>query len=106
MEKTQIKVCQVSELSSGQAKSVKVNGKEIGVFNIKGKYYAIDNLCIHAGAPLSEGPIDEESCQVTCGWHSWTYDLATGKCVSHPRQDVFANSYPVKVQGNEIFVEV
>ena len=103
---SEIKVCKVNELSCGQAKSIKANGKEIAVFNIKNKFYAIDNLCIHAGGPLNEGSIDEESCQVTCTWHGWGYDLATGKCVTHPRQDVFTNSYPVKVQGDEIFVEV
>ena len=106
MEKTQIKVCKVSELESGKAKSVQINGKDIGVFNIKGKYYALDNLCIHAGAPLHDGFIDEEKCQVACNWHAWGYDLATGKCVTHPKQDVFAQTYTVRVQGDEIFVEV
>lgn len=101
-----IKVCKVSELGPGQSKCVKNGDNEITVFNVKGKYYAIDNLCIHAGAPLSEGFLDEEKCQVTCNWHGWKYDIATGKCLTHPRQDVFLNSYPVIVQGDEIFVEV
>jgi len=101
-----IKVCKISELPSGQSKSVQVNNKEVGVFNIKGKYYAIDNLCLHAGAPLTDGAIDEEKCQVICGWHAWGYDLATGKCVTHPKQDIFTGTYNVKIQGDEIFVEV
>lgn len=101
-----IKVCKVSELQSGQAKCVKADSKEIAVFNIKGKYFAIDNVCIHAGGPLNEGYLDEEKCQVTCSWHGWGYDLATGKCVTHPRQDVFSGSYPVNVQGDEIFLEI
>ena len=103
---SQIKVCKVNELSPGQAKSVKVNSKEIAVFNIKGKYYALDNACIHAGGPLNEGYIDEEKCQVTCNWHGWGYDLASGKCVTHPRQDVFTGSYQVKIEGDEIFITV
>lgn len=103
---TEIKVCKTSELSSGQAKCVQANGKEIAVFNINGKFYAIDNICIHAGGPLNEGSIDTENARVTCSWHGWGYDLATGKCVTHPRQDVFTSCYPVKVNGDEIFVEV
>ena len=101
-----IKICKVNELQPGQAKSVQVNGKEIAIFNVKGKYYAINNICIHAGGPLNEGVIDEDKCQVTCTWHGWGYDLASGKCVTHPKQDVFTESYSVKVQGDEIFVEV
>ena len=108
MEKTNSKfrVCNVNELQPGQAKTVRANDKEIAVFNVKGKYYAIDNGCIHAGAPLSDGHIDEEKCQVICGWHAWSYDLSTGKCVTHPRQDVFAGSYTVQVENEEIFVSV
>jgi len=102
----EIKVCKVSELPSGQSKSIQANGKDIAVFNVKGKYYALDNICVHAGGPLNEGYLDEEKCQITCSWHGWGYDLATGKCLTHPRQDVFTGSYPVKIQGDEIFVEV
>ena len=101
-----IKVCKTSELPHGQSKSIQANGKEIAVFNIKDKYFAIDNLCLHAGAPLTEGSIDEEKCQVVCGWHAWGYDLSTGKCVTHPKQDVFTGTYNVMVRGDEIFVEV
>jgi nitrite reductase/ring-hydroxylating ferredoxin subunit len=101
-----IKVCKISELPNGQSKSVQANGKEIAVFNIKEKYYAIDNLCIHAGAPLTDGSVDEEKCQVVCGWHAWGYDLATGKCVTHPKQDVFTATYKVEIKGDDVFVEV
>ena len=103
---SQIKVCTTDELLSGQAKCIQINRKEIAVFNVTGKFFAIDNLCIHAGAPLNDGHLDTENCQITCSWHSWSYDLATGKCVTHPKQDVFTGTYPVSVQGNEIFVEV
>ena len=106
METTKIKVCKKDELQSGQARPITVDGKEIGVFNIKGKYYAIDNICLHAGGPLNEGSLDEEQCQVTCSWHGWGFDLATGKCVTHPRQDVFTGTYSVKIEGDEVFVEL
>ncbi len=99
-----IKVCKVSELPSGQSKCVQVNDKEIAVFNVHGKFYAIDNICIHAGGSLHDGSLDEEKCQVTCGWHGWGFDLATGKCVTHPRQDVVTGTYTVKVEGDDIVV--
>ncbi len=103
---SKVKVCNISELQPGQTKSLKVKDKDIAIFNVDAKLYAIDNMCIHAGAPLSEGFIDVEKCQVTCNWHSWVFDLSTGKCVSHPRQDVFSGTYPVQVVGDEVFVEV
>ena len=99
-----IKVCKASELIEGQSKCVQANGKDIAIFNVKGKLYAIDNICIHAGGTLNDGPIDEEKCQVTCNWHGWAYDLATGKCVTHPRQDVFTSTYTVKIENDNVFV--
>ena len=102
----QIKVCKVIDLQPGQSKCVQANGKEIVVFNVNGKFYGIDNICLHAGGPLNEGFVDAEKCQVTCSWHGWGYDLSTGKCVTHPKQDVFTGSYRVNVQGDELFVEV
>ncbi len=101
-----IKVCKTSELPHGQSKAVQANGKEIVVFNIKGKFFAIDNLCLHAGAPLTDGSVDEEKGQVICGWHAWGYDLSTGKCVTHPKQDVFTGSYKTEIKGDEVFVMV
>lgn len=102
----EFKVCKIDEIPQGEAKCFTIDDKEIGVFNIKGKLYAIDNLCIHAGAALHECPIDEDTCQVTCGWHAWSFDLATGKCVTHPRQDVFCNNYQVKVVCNDVYVHI
>lgn len=102
----EIKICKTNELKEGQAKPIQIDGKEIGVFNIKGKYYAIDNICMHAGGPLTGGSIVEDECKVICPWHGWGYDLASGKCVTHPKQDVFANTYIVKIIEDEIFLEV
>ncbi len=109
MEKSQlksVKVCNVDELPVGQSKCINVDGKEIGIFNTGKGVYAINNICIHAGGPLHEGPIDCDKGLVSCCWHAWTFDLATGKCVSHPRQDVFAETYNIKIINGEVFVEV
>ncbi len=101
-----ISVCKVDELPSGQSKCIKLEGKEIGLFNVNGKYYALNNVCIHAGGTLHDGPLNCDKAQISCSWHAWTFDLATGKCVSHPKQDVFAKTYPVKIVNNEIFIDI
>ena len=57
-------------------------GQEIAIFNIDGEFYALENLCPHQGGPLGEGDI-EDSC-VTCPWHGWQFDIATGECINVP----------------------
>ena len=45
-------VARVSELPPGARKIIELEGRSIGVFNIKGAYYALRNTCPHQGAPL------------------------------------------------------
>ncbi len=105
LSKPDFKLCNVSEILPGTGKAFQIDEKEIGVFNVNGKFYAMNNLCIHAGAPLSDGEINEENCQVSCMWHGWTFDLATGKCTNHARQDVFATCYEVYVSDDCVYLK-
>ena len=53
-----VKVATVSDVPVGQGKCVQVDGREIALFNLDGKFYAIDNVCPHRGGPLSEGTLE------------------------------------------------
>ena len=95
-----IKVAQKSEITPGSGKKVEVAGKEIAVFNIDGKFYAIDETCCHRGGPLSEGSLD--GAVVTCPWHGWEYDVATGACLTNP--SATQTKYDVKTEGDDILI--
>lgn len=100
---TAVKVASTSELPPGSSKLVEANGQAVALFNVDGKYYAIDDACPHAGAPLSDGDIDGKV--VTCPWHGAQFDVTTGKVLCAPaRNDV--ESYPVTVDGDDVLVEV
>jgi nitrite reductase (NADH) small subunit len=64
------------QLPVGARKVVQMGAYEVALFNIEGCIYAIDNTCPHQGAPLIEGWV-AGGC-VTCPWHAWTFELATG----------------------------
>jgi nitrite reductase/ring-hydroxylating ferredoxin subunit len=86
----------LSELKPGEAGTVEVEGNTVAVFNIDGKYYAIDNRCTHVGGPLSEGQLD--GTMVTCPWHGSCFDVTSGAVLCGPaKQGV--RSYPVTIQG-------
>jgi len=42
-----------SDLKDGERKIVPVGSTEVGVYRVKGKLYAYQNLCIHQGGPAS-----------------------------------------------------
>jgi nitrite reductase/ring-hydroxylating ferredoxin subunit len=90
-------------LQSGHGVQSSIAGKVLAVFNIEGKFYAIDDTCTHAGASLAEGPV--AGTVVTCPWHGATFDIATGAVLSDPAYEG-VQSYSVKVEGDNVFVEI
>lgn len=94
-------VCKVEELGEGEAKTVAVGNKLIAVFRHVGGYSAIDDVCPHMGASLSEGYV--EAGIVTCSWHGWRFRLADGTWADNPRLKI--KSYPVRVENGWLLVE-
>ena len=99
----QIEVAQASQLLPGQARLVRVNHREIALFNVDGVFYAIDNICSHSRGPLVEGRL--AGLKVTCPWHGSQFDVTTGKCLREPATAAVA-SYSVHVEDDIIFVEI
>ena len=97
------KVAHTTDLASGAAKCVEVAGKKIALFNLQGSFYAIDDTCTHRGGPLCEGKVAGE--EVTCPWHGAVYNIKTGAVLKPPAPQGVA-SYPVRVQGADVEVEV
>jgi len=102
MPKT-VKIAQTSELSHGTGKVVQAEGRSIAVFNVEGTFYAIDNTCTHRGGPLGEGEIKGDT--VACPWHGAHFNVKTG-AVTVPPASSGVRSFPVKVEGSDVLVEV
>ena len=98
-----VRAASVGEIPPGTGKCVTVNGKEIALFNLDGKFHAIDNTCLHRGGPLGEGEVDGAT--VTCPWHGWQYDIPTGKNVGDDSEGG-VETYEVKVEGDAVLVAV
>lgn len=97
-----IKVMDEKDLPIGKSAIVSVGSEEIALFNYKGKFYAIGNQCLHQGASLGEGRIEEGV--VICPNHEWRYDLETGECPQNP--NLFAKVFPVKIVKNKIQIDL
>ncbi|MGH9984617.1 MAG: Rieske (2Fe-2S) protein [Nitrososphaeraceae archaeon] len=78
-----LEVGTVDEIPVGKMKYVEVQGKEIVISNIGGKYYAMDDRCGHMNARLSMGTVSNDGI-VTCPFHGARFDVATGKKVKEP----------------------
>lgn len=116
-------VARSEELSRGDRLVVEIEGREIGVFNINGRYVAYLNWCPHQAGPLCEGAIggttaadfDRETLEyelhwiaegrvLRCPWHSWEFDLESGQSLHDDR--ITVPSYPVREENGRVIVSL
>ena len=97
-----VRTVNVDELLAGTVRELQIEGKAVAVANVGGKFYAINNMCLHRGGPLGQGPLQGKV--VTCPWHGWQYDVTNGKVLENPAVGV--DCYPTEVRGKDLFVDV
>jgi nitrite reductase/ring-hydroxylating ferredoxin subunit len=96
--------CHQSDVRAGRGWPATVNGQPIAVFSVDGELHAVDNVCRHIGSPLDDGVV-EDGC-VICPWHGWRYRLSTGDQVTVFGTRRGLNVYPVRADGDDIYVDV
>ena len=111
----------LSDFPEGTHKVVQVGGRQIGIFNIRGEFYGLPNVCPHQTGPLCEGArttgtlvadadsgwqprwaLDGEV--IACPWHGLEYHVPTGRCLAYPA--ITLRRYPVRVDGEDVVVSV
>lgn len=98
-------VCDTDQISEGQSKAFSITSARgsrinIALFNTDGTFYAISNVCVHQGGPLSRGILKGDV--VTCPWHGWKYSVKNGKSPHEGGDSV--SSYPVQVSEGRVYV--
>ena len=98
-----VKACTKEKLGKGQLLDFDYKEKKILLANLNGKIYATDRICTHAEADLSTGFLSDEG--VTCPLHMSVFNLETGMPQTAPAEKPL-KTYNVKIEQNEIYVEV
>jgi 3-phenylpropionate/trans-cinnamate dioxygenase ferredoxin component len=97
------KVASVKDLAPGGKIVVDVDGQSIALYHVEGKFYATDDICTHDGGPLAYGAL--EGYEIVCPRHGARFDVRTGKALCMPAF-VPIDTYPVKVEGQDILVDI
>jgi 3-phenylpropionate/trans-cinnamate dioxygenase ferredoxin subunit len=109
-------VGRAADLPPGARKLVKAGGREIGVFNVHGAYYALANVCPHGGGSLCEGFVTglstaprpgqyeliREGEFLRCPLHGWEFEIATGQSYCDPRNTRLRTFHAAVEQGAEL----
>ena len=88
----------VASFADPGRKVVDIDGIEVGVFHLKGRFTAYENLCPHQGGPVCQGKIlprveehvdadrrsrgmsfSKTQTNIVCPWHGYEFDIATGR---------------------------
>jgi nitrite reductase/ring-hydroxylating ferredoxin subunit len=97
---TRIGVAPERQPAPGGRVLIEGEGRSIALFNIDGRFYAIDDNCPHQGASLCGGRLQGRVIQ--CGAHGLRFDLASGYLLNSTQLKV-AN-YPVEVLDGRVFI--
>jgi len=100
-----IDVCPADELPPGRMKIVHAGPLAVGVYNVGGELYAIEDRCSHDDGPLCEGDWDPDEGVVICPRHGANFDIRTGDALTLPAfQPV--STYRVGVVDGQIRLEL
>ena len=101
--RTQLVLCNTTDVEAGSAIKVVRDGLELAVFNIDGEFYVTDDQCTHGPGSLSEGYIDGDI--VECNFHQGQFNIRTGEVVLPPCF-VPVKTYPAVVRDGKVVIEV
>jgi nitrite reductase/ring-hydroxylating ferredoxin subunit len=92
------------DVQEGKMVHITAAGKEIVVTKFNGNYYAMDNICTHAGAELHEGELNNS--ELICPWHGAKWDIKTGSLISFPQKLKPLRSHKVLIENDTLYVEM
>jgi nitrite reductase/ring-hydroxylating ferredoxin subunit len=96
-------VCAESELDPEFPLSVEVEGEKVGVFKVGDQVYALEDICPHAYALLSQG--FQENGQIECPLHGALFDIATGKSLTEIGQRDLT-CHKLKIESSRVWVKL
>src|SRR5262245_39007855 len=80
-----------------------LSGKELAGYRVGDDVYALEDVCSHAYALLSDGFVEGDT--VECPLHQAIFHIPSGKCMAAPADSDLA-TFPVKIEGEDVLVDV
>ncbi|MDQ3778416.1 MAG: non-heme iron oxygenase ferredoxin subunit [Actinomycetota bacterium] len=100
-----VEVAPVEELPPGSVKIVHVGQVAVGVYNLDGEFFALEDRCSHDDGPLAEGDFDPETGVAICPRHGANFDIRTGRALTLPAYEP-VDTFSVVVEDGIVKVDV
>lgn len=116
-------VAEKNEIQPGERMIVDIEETSVGIFNIDGELYTLENKCAHQGGPVctgkQQGAIEAEFVEpgerveekfsedvpaIACPWHGFEYDVRTGEHVGDDSYNL--RTFDVVVEDGEVYIDL
>ena len=102
--KQRVRVCDVADLAGRLGVIARLSDLPMGpiaVYHVSGEVFAVQDVCPHAGARLSEGEL--AGAVITCPRHGSQFDVRSGERVRGPA-DLGIETYRVEMESGQVFL--
>ena len=100
-----VNVAPLDEFPHGSVKIVRSGEIAVGVYNLSGELYAIEDRCSHDDGPLAEGDFDQDEGVAICPRHGANIDIRTGRPLTLPAV-LPVETFPVVVEDGMVKVDI
>ena len=90
-----------ASIPEGDAIVAQLAGREIAIFRVGNEFFATDNRCTHAAAPLADGYLEGEI--IECPLHQGLFNVRTGEVLCTPPVRAL-RTYAVRVVAGQLEV--
>jgi 3-phenylpropionate/trans-cinnamate dioxygenase ferredoxin subunit len=96
-------VARLDEIPDQGMKQFVVRGDLVGLYRVGDDVYAINDVCTHEEAYLTEGEFDAEELEIECPLHGSHFNVVDGSVRILPATRPVA-TYTVKIEGDLVLV--
>ena len=93
----------LADVPEGDVMAVRVEGKEIALYEVGGEVFATDNICTHGHARLSDGFLDGR--EIECPLHQGKFDVCSGQALCAPLTENI-KTYTVRIENMRVMLKL
>ncbi len=98
------KAIKESELPQDGVATAVIGNRDFAIVRKGGKFYCMDGLCTHEGGPLGEGALQDG--MLVCPWHEGRYLPEDGTADPETNWVTDAKTFPTKVEGGYVWIDL
>src|SRR5215475_1357009 len=102
-EKNWVRITRVENIPLREGRAVQIAGHDIAIFNLGGRFLAVENRCPHRGGPLADGIVSGRT--VVCPLHAWKIDLESGHVTNRAEENPCVKTFATAVRDGVLMLE-